>query len=115
MRPDLHQVLPAPNFLPGLVIRKEISRSMMTNLEVENYVVDDAATIANLRGEDIDGHALESDDPRALHNRWMWELEQQEKTNPEPFPNICKLYVHTVEALQMNGVKELVPKTDYRL
>ena len=87
MRPDLHQVLPAPNFLPGLVIRKEISRSMMTNLEVENYVVDDAATIANLRGEDIDGHALESDDPRAiLHNRWMWELEQQEKTNPEPFP-----------------------------
>ena len=87
LRPDLHQVLPAPNFLPGLVIRKEISRSMITNLDVENYVVDDASTIANLRGEDIDGHPLESDDPRAiLHNRWMWELEQQEKVNPDPFP-----------------------------
>ena len=87
MRPDLHQVLPAPNFLPGLVIRKEISRSMITNMEVESFVVDDAATIANLRGEDIDGHSLENDDPRAiLHNRWMWELEQQDKPNPEPFP-----------------------------
>ena len=29
MRPDLHQVMPAPNFLPGLVIRKEISRSIV--------------------------------------------------------------------------------------
>ena len=87
MRPDLHQVLPAPNFLPGLVIRKEISRSMITNMEVESFVVDDVATIANLRGEDIDGHSLENDDPRAiLHNRWMWELEQQDKPNPEPFP-----------------------------
>ena len=87
MRPDLHEVLPAPNFLPGLVIRKEISRSMITNMEVESYVVDDVATIANLRGEDVDGHSLDKDDPRAiLHNRWMWELEQQDKPNPESFP-----------------------------
>ena len=87
MRPDLHEVLPAPNFLPGLVIRKEISHSMITNMEVENYVVDDASTIANLKGEDIDGHSLEKDDPRAiLHNRWMWDLEQQDKQHPEPFP-----------------------------
>ena len=87
MRPDLHEVLPAPNFLPGLVIRKEISRSMITNMEVESYVVDDVATIANLRGEDVDGHSLDKDDPRAiLHNRWMWELEQQDKPNPEAFP-----------------------------
>jgi len=87
MRPDLHEVLPAPNFLPGLVIRKEVSRSMITNMEVESYVVDDVATIANLRGEDVDGHSLDKDDPRAiLHNRWMWELEQQDKPNPESFP-----------------------------
>tara|TARA_B110000444_G_scaffold252438_1_gene281769 strand:- start:1436 stop:4633 length:3198 start_codon:yes stop_codon:yes gene_type:complete len=86
MRPDLHEVLPAPNFLPGLVIRKEVSRSIITDMEVETFVVDDAATIANLRGEDIDGHSLEKDDPRSiLHNRWMWELEQQDKQNPEPF------------------------------
>jgi len=88
MRPDLHQVLPAPNFLPGLVIRKEISRSIIDpSLEVESFVVDDSATIANLRGEDLDGHSLEKDDPRAiLHDRWMWELEQQDKPNPEPLP-----------------------------
>ncbi|MDG1551453.1 MAG: hypothetical protein P8Q95_06985 [Candidatus Poseidoniaceae archaeon] len=92
MRPDLHEVLPAPNFLPGLVIRKEISRSMITNMEVESYVVDDVATIANLRGEDIDGHSLDKDDPRAiLHNRWMWELEQQDKPNPEAFPETLEV------------------------
>jgi DNA-directed RNA polymerase subunit A' len=88
MRPDIHQVLPAPNFLPGLVIKKEISRSVVDpSIEVTNYVVDDDATIANLRGEDINGNPLEKDDPRAaLHYRWMWELEQLDKVNPEPLP-----------------------------
>ena len=88
MRPDLHQVMPAPNFLPGLVIKKEISRSVVDpSIEVTNYVADDNATLANLRGEDINGNALEKDDPRAiLHYKWMWELEQLDKVNPDPLP-----------------------------
>ncbi len=88
MRPDLHQVMPAPNFLPGLVIKKEISRSVVDpSIEITNYVADDNATLANLRGEDMNGNALEKDDPRAiLHYRWMWELEQLDKVNPDPMP-----------------------------
>ena len=75
LRPDLHHVMPAPNFLPGLVIKKEISRSVVDpSIEVTNYVADNDSTLANLRGEDLDGNALEKDDPRAiLHYRWMWE------------------------------------------
>ncbi|MBT4920251.1 MAG: hypothetical protein HON10_02530, partial [Euryarchaeota archaeon] len=88
VRPDIHEVLPAPNFLPGLVIKKEISRSVIDpSIEVTSYVVDDDATIANLRGEDVNGNPLEKEDPRAaLHYRWMWELEQLDKVNPEPLP-----------------------------
>tara|TARA_B100000575_G_scaffold99355_1_gene79276 strand:+ start:888 stop:4088 length:3201 start_codon:yes stop_codon:yes gene_type:complete len=93
MRPDLHQVMPAPNFLPGLVIRKEISRSVVDpSIEVTNYVADDNATLANLRGEDINGNPLEKDDPRAvLHYRWMWELAQLDKANPEPLPDYLEV------------------------
>ncbi|MCH2649330.1 MAG: hypothetical protein MKZ57_05880 [Candidatus Poseidoniaceae archaeon] len=88
LRPDLHQVMPAPNFLPGLVIKKEISRSVVApSIEVTNYVADNESTLANLRGEDRDGNALEKDDPRAiLHYRWMWELEQLDKVTPDPVP-----------------------------
>ena len=88
LRPDLHQVMPAPNFLPGLVIKKEISRSVVDpSIEVTNYVADNESTLANLRGEDRDGNALEKDDPRAiLHYRWMWELEQLDKVTPDPVP-----------------------------
>ena len=88
LRPDLHQVMPAPNFLPGLVIKKEISRSVVDpSIEVTNYVADNDSTLANLRGEDRDGNALEKDDPRAiLHYRWMWELEQLDKVTPDPVP-----------------------------
>ena len=54
MRPDLHQVMPAPNFLPGLVIKKEISRSIVDpSVEVTNYTVDDKATLANLKGKTL--------------------------------------------------------------
>ena len=88
MRPDLHQVLPAPNFLPGLVIKKEVSRSIVDpSIEVTNYVADDNATLLNLRGEDVNGKALSKDDPRAvLHYRWMWELEQLDKVTSDPIP-----------------------------
>ena len=88
MRPDLHQVMPAPNFLPGLVIKKVITPMWFdSSMERVHYVADDEATLANLRGEDVNGNALEKDDPRAiLHYRWMWELEQLDKVNPDPVP-----------------------------
>ncbi|DAC52769.1 MAG TPA: DNA-directed RNA polymerase subunit A' [Candidatus Poseidoniaceae archaeon] len=88
LRPDLNKVMPAPNFLPGLVIKKEISRSIADpSIEETNYVADVASTVANLRGEDINGNALEKDDPRAiLHYKWMWELEQLDKVTSDPIP-----------------------------
>ena len=67
MRPDLHQVMPAPNFLPGLVIKKVITPMWFdSSMERVGYVADDEATLANLRGEDVNGNALEKDDPRAI-------------------------------------------------
>ncbi len=86
LRPDMHQCLPAPNFLPGLVIKPEIFVNPDGTQET-TYVVDDEATLANLRGEDIDSQKLAEDDPRAkLHYRWMHELAQADKVHPEPHP-----------------------------
>ncbi len=87
-RHDLHSVLPAPNFLPGLVIQKQISLSGMDqSLEEVTYTVNDAATLANLQGVDENGKMLAEDDPRAvLHYRWMHELSQADNPNPEPYP-----------------------------
>ena len=52
-----------------------------------SYVVDDAATLANLHGEDLDGQKLAEDDPRAkLHYRWMHELAQADKVHPASTP-----------------------------
>ena len=45
LRPDMHQCLPAPNFLPGLVIKPEIYVNPDGSQDT-NYVVDDAATLA---------------------------------------------------------------------
>ncbi|MDA8805285.1 DNA-directed RNA polymerase subunit A' [Euryarchaeota archaeon] len=86
LRPDMHQCLPAPNFLPGLVIKPEIFVNPDGTQET-TYVVDDEATLANLRGEDIDSQKLAEDDPRAkLHYRWMHELAQADKVHPDPHP-----------------------------
>jgi DNA-directed RNA polymerase beta' subunit len=86
LRPDMHQCLPAPNFLPGLVIKPEILLSIDGTSET-NYIVDDEATLSNLRGEDSDGLPLPEDDPRAkLHYRWMHELSQADNPHPEPHP-----------------------------
>ena len=85
-RPDMHQCLPAPNFLPGLVIKPEIFVNPDGTQET-SYVVDDEATLANLRGEDLDSQKLAEDDPRAkLHYRWMHELAQADKVHPDPHP-----------------------------
>jgi DNA-directed RNA polymerase beta' subunit len=87
LRPDMHQCLPAPNFLPGLVIKPEIFINPDGTQET-TYVVDDEATLANLRGEDIDSQKLAEDDPRAkLHYRWMHELAQADKVHPDPHPD----------------------------
>ncbi len=87
-RADLHQVMPAPNFLPGMVIQKQISLSGMDqSIEEVTYAVNDAATLLNLQGIDESGKPLPEDDPRAiLHYRWMHELAQADKADPEPFP-----------------------------
>ena len=86
LRPDMHQCLPAPNFLPGLVIKPEIFVNPDGTQET-SYVVDDEATLANLRGEDLESQKLAEDDPRAkLHYRWMHELAQADKVHPDPHP-----------------------------
>ncbi|MEC8266296.1 MAG: hypothetical protein VXZ95_02265, partial [Candidatus Thermoplasmatota archaeon] len=86
LRPDLDAVMPAPNFLPGLVIKSLIMRTQ-TGDELTQYSVDDEATLANLRGEEADGTPLADDDPRGiLHQRWKWELSQADSPDPEPFP-----------------------------
>ena len=87
LRPDMHQCLPAPNFLPGLVIKPEIFVNPVDGSQETSYVVDDDATLANLRGEDVNGQKLPEDDPRAkLHYRWMHELAQADKVHPDPHP-----------------------------
>ena len=86
LRPDLDAVMPAPNFLPGLVIKSLIMRTQAGD-ELTQYSVDDEATLANLRGEEADGTPLSDDDPRGiLHQRWKWELSQADSPDPEPFP-----------------------------
>jgi len=78
--------MPAPNFLPGLVIQKQISLTGMGEEEVA-YAVNDMSTLNNLQGLDESGKKLPEDDPRAiLHYRWMHELAQADNPNPEPFP-----------------------------
>ena len=89
---DLHQVLPAPNFLPGLVVKKFVSReeAVAGGEELVTYAIDDAATIANLRGEDIDGNPLAEDDPRSImHRRWKFELANPDTPYPEGLEVTC--------------------------
>ena len=87
-RPDLNTVLPAPNFLPGLELMKQMRRNEFGDLE-DVWSVDLDSTISNLRGEDENGRPLEEEDPRAIiHNRWVWE-----KNNPDEFfPEHLEVY-----------------------
>ena len=87
-RPDLNTVLPAPNFLPGLELMKQMRRNEFGDLE-DVWSVDLDTTICNLRGEDENGRPLEEEDPRAIiHNRWVWE-----KNNPDEFfPEHLEVY-----------------------
>ena len=89
---DLHSVMPAPNFLPGLVVKKFVSReeAVAGGDEMVSYAIDEAATLANLRGEDVDGNPLAEDDPRAvLHHRWKYELANPDSAFPEHLEVAC--------------------------
>ena len=89
---DLHQVLPAPNFLPGLVVKKFVTReeAVAGGEELVTYAIDEAATLSNLRGEDVDGLPLPEDDPRAvLHHRWKFELANPDTPYPENLEVSC--------------------------
>ena len=88
-RPDLNTVLPAPNFLPGLELKKQMRRSEFGDLE-DVWSVDLETTISNLRGEDENGRPLTQDDPRAIiHNRWVWEQNNPDEYLPEHLEVNC--------------------------
>ena len=88
-RPDLNTVLPAPNFLPGLELRKQMRRNEFGDLE-DVWSVDLDTTISNLRGEDENGRPLAEDDPRAIiHNRWVWEQSNPDEYLPEHLEVNC--------------------------
>jgi len=83
-RPDLNQVLPAPNFLPGLALRKQKRRDPITDELLDEWDVDLENTLSNLKGEDSNGNSLSKDDPNAIiHNRWRWEVENPDEYLPE--------------------------------
>jgi len=95
LRFDLDSVMPAPNFLPGLVIRKMSRRTDdpvvggAPQME-EYYEVDEPATLSNLHGEDVNHQPLAEDDPRAvLHYRWKWELANPDEPYPEHLEVSC--------------------------
>ena len=88
-RPDLNEVLPAPNFLPGLVLKQQKRRNSFGELE-EEWGVDLDSTLSNLRGEDERGLPLPEDDPRAaIHHRWKWEMENPNEYLPEHLEVTC--------------------------
>jgi DNA-directed RNA polymerase beta' subunit len=88
MNPELNEVLRAPNFLPGMVFRQENKRTIEGLQEL--YVADLEATIANLRGEDLEGRSLKDDNPNAIiHNRWRWEREHPGEDYPEHLIVVC--------------------------
>ena len=110
LRFDIDSVMPAPNFLPGLVIRKMTRRTDdpvvggAPQME-EYYEVDEQATLANLRGEDLNHKPLAEDDPRAvLHHRWKWEL-----ANPdEPYPEHLEVSCPHCGSPEINGYRTRV-------
>ena len=88
-RPDLNTVLPAPNFLPGLELMKQMRRTALGELE-EVWSVDLETTILNLRGEDANGRPLADDDPAAtIHQRWVWEQNHPDEFLPDHLEVNC--------------------------
>ena len=88
LRPDLNEVLPAPNFLPGMEIEEEISR--VDGETQSKWVPNLEATLCNLRGEDSNGKPLPAGDPRAIiHARWVFERENPGVAFPAELEVIC--------------------------
>ena len=88
LRPDLNEVLPAPNFLPGLEIEEEISR--IDGETQSKWIPNLEATLCNLRGEDSNGKPLPAGDPRAIiHQRWVFERENPGLPFPPELECIC--------------------------
>ena len=88
-RPDLNEVLPAPNFLPGLELMRQKSRNAIGDLE-EEWGVDLDGTLNNLRGEDSRGASLADDDSKAIiHNRWKWEHSNPDDCFPDHLEVHC--------------------------
>jgi len=88
--PELNQVLPAPNFLPGLVLRKQQRRDHTTAELHDDWSVDLNLTLCNLRGEDESGKSLDSEDPNTvIHHRWKWEVENPGEFLPENLEVRC--------------------------
>ncbi|MBT4050523.1 MAG: DNA-directed RNA polymerase subunit A' [Euryarchaeota archaeon] len=88
-RPDLDQVLHAPNFLPGLELKRQMKRNSFGELE-EEWGVDLEKTLTNLRGEDERGQTMAENDERALiFNRWKWEHSNPDEFFPEHLEISC--------------------------
>ena len=88
LRPDINEVLPAPNFLPGLEIEEEISR--VDGETQSKWVPNLESTLCNLRGEDSNGKPLPAGDPRAIiHERWVFERENPGVPFPAELECIC--------------------------
>ncbi|MDP7328817.1 MAG: hypothetical protein QF612_03120 [Candidatus Thalassarchaeaceae archaeon] len=89
-RPDLNEVLHAPNFLPGMEIQEEFKRVEGQEDAQSKWIPNLAATIANLRGEDTNGKQLEYGDPRAIiYQRWAFERENPGQEFPPELEVIC--------------------------
>ena len=89
-KPELNEVLPAPNFLPGLALMRQMRRDHITDEMNEEWTVDLEGTLSNLRGEDKLGKSLpESDHNAVIHYRWRWEVEHPSEYLPEHLEVKC--------------------------
>ena len=89
-KPELNEVLPAPNFLPGLVLMRQMRRDHITDELREEWAVDLEGTLSNLSGEDDNGNPLDEMDHNAvIHNRWRWEVENPAEYLPEHLEVKC--------------------------
>ena len=89
-KPELNEVLPAPNFLPGLALMRQMRRDHITDDMNEEWAVDLEGTLSNLRGEDKLGKSLpESDHNAVIHYRWRWEVEHPSEYLPEHLEVKC--------------------------
>ena len=89
MRPDLDAAMSAPNFLPGLAVRKKKTKNLDGSVE-ETFEVDLEKTLLNLEGVDENGKPLKEDNPDGiLQQRWIWERENTGEPHPEHLEIEC--------------------------